>query len=171
MRMSRRIGLIGGDGYFGGSGGSGGVGFGEISILSETQYEQGKKSSSFGNRHLVGASHYSNSLYNRYNLWMRYELSIPRYCREISFKAWYDFAMNSSSIVRQSSFKYSIGSSNSPGQYTTFRWDTNNHKMSGKVTGEFHAGTTVYLWLHYDYAGNNVCYVEGVSLYDVIGSL
>lgn len=143
-----------------------------LSVLSETQYLSGSASSYFGSRHLVGASHYSDSIYNRFNLWMRYEIHVPQPCSEIKFKASYENESynQEGNVVAVSPFKYSVGKSGAPGgSYKTFYWNTSSNTMSGAVTGDFEAGATVYLWLHYDYAGNNVCYVEGVSLSSVTG--
>lgn len=155
----------------------GGTTSGEIislPVLNQTQYENGSVSSSFGSRHLVGSSHYNTTAdgvpYNFYNLWMCYALSIPQTCSEINFSASYNTPMNSAAIVADSPYRYSVGSASSPGSsYKTFYWNTSQKTMSGSVTGEFQAGTTVYLWLHYSYAGNNNCYVEGVSLKSVTG--
>lgn len=145
-----------------------------LPILSQTQFEKGSVSSSFGSRHLVGSSHYNTTAdgvpYNFYNLWMRYALSIPQACSEINFSASYSKPMNSAAIVADSPYRYSIGTESSPSStFKTFYWDTSSKTMSGTVTGSFQAGATVYLWLHYSYAGNNNCYVEGVSLKSVTG--
>lgn len=147
----------------------------DLTVDEVTQFENGRVSKSFGSGRLVGSSHYygfgaGETPSGFFNLWLRYKITVPKSCKKIEFTAAYNNPHNSASLVAKSPYRYSIGSSSNPASsYTEFKWDTDAKRMNGSVSGDFAAGQTIYLWLHYSYKGNNNTYVDGVNLISVTG--
>jgi len=147
------------------------------------------ETSDFGTRYMLGASHngVSPTGYptNKFNLWMRYSITVPKDCYVLDFTAKYTKVFDSvladgssipmatrKKIVARTLFRYSIGSANSPGSsYHTFAWNTDTQQMTGCVYGDFSAGETIYLWFHYNYASQDLCYVQGVTITSVVGTV
>lgn len=142
----------------------------DLRIVSVQQFIDGKASDDLSD--CVGSTHFDagttlpdgSVTYNYENLWLRYELSIPRPCRGVRLEAAYRTAHNSVAIVSGQVFGWGFGSETAPGEETPFVWDTEN-KTSGLLSSDerLSAGTA-WLWLTYDFAGQNNCYVDNVSL-------
>lgn len=118
----------------------------------------------------VGSTHFDAGtvlpdgtiVYNYTNLWMRYEVKIPRRLRHFQFEAAYQQALNEPAYVRGQRFGWSLGTEDRPGEERVFYWDI-EAKSSGLLQEDIKIlPGRIWLWLTYDYTGQNNCFVTGV---------
>ncbi len=137
----------------------------DLEILSVQQYVSGSSSSLVSD--CVGSTHFDGREeppYNLENLWLRFELAIPRKLKEFRWSASYDTAFNGPEYVRDQVFGWSFGTADAPGSGGSFTWDV-EAKTGGPITQEVRVAHGVaWFWLTYDYVGQNNCYVKGVNL-------
>ena len=147
----------------------------DLEILSVQQFVSGEPSWVFENH--VGSTHFDDGteqpdgsvIYNYENLWLRYELAIPRKLKSFLWRANYATAMNGPEYVRGQQFGWGFGTEDAPRVDEFFTWDVTN-KTSGLISREMRIDRgTAWFWLTYDYAGQNNCYVKGTDLATVQG--
>ena len=147
----------------------------DLEVLSVQQFISGNPSGDLEN--CVGSTHFDGGTvmpdgsvaYVYQNLWLRYELSIPRKLKTFEWKADYRLALNGPEYVKGQRFGWSFGTEDAPSTPNGFYWDVDNN-TSGLVSQELRVERgTAWFWLTYDFAGQNNCYVKDVNLSVVRG--
>lgn len=137
----------------------------DLEIVSVQQFVSAAPSWLVSN--CVGSSHFDGRDEPPYiyeNLWLRFELAIPRKLKSFTWSASYGTPYNGPEYVRDQIFGWSFGTTDAPGEGGSFTWDVGS-KTGGPVTREMRISKgTAWFWLTYDFAGQNNCYVDGVSL-------
>ena len=142
----------------------------DLEILSVRQFVEGRPSNDLED--CVGSTHFDGGTvmpdgsiaYVYKNLWLRYELNIPRKLKSFLFRADYRVALNGPEFVRGQRFGWSFGGKSEPGEENVFYWDT-EHRTSGLIENEMKIPRgPAWFWLTYDFTGQNNCYVKDVAL-------
>lgn len=142
-----------------------------ITVSNPTQWLDGSINTTLGAAK-VGSSHDESMRY--YSINMRYTITPSDACNTLTMSLSYQTAMNSASIVSGQTFLFGIGTASDvpTSSFNVFTWDTDN-KCANNLTleYEFVAGREYYLWIYYDYSGQNNCYVDGLSITSISGSV
>ena len=137
----------------------------DLEILSVQQYVSGEPSWLVSD--CVGSTHFDGREeppYNLENLWLRYELAVPRKLKEFTWSAYYETQFNGPEYVRDQVFGWSFGTADAPGEGGSFTWDV-DAKTGGPITREMRIPRgTAWFWLTYNFSGQNNCDVKGVQL-------
>ena len=140
----------------------------------------------------LGKTHAMTAPYGAYNLSIKYPFTVDADCNKITFSLSFSGIPTPQSIpgvyeasslsdainiVKNSSFRYGIGSASGQTSYNTFKWNVTESNKADSVTGtksslvirgNFFKGTTYYLWLSTN--SGNICYVCKVNINSIRGS-
>lgn len=137
----------------------------DLNVLSVQQFVSASPDDRVEN--CVGSTHFDGRVEPPYlleNLWLRFEVAVPRRLKKISLEATYLVPYNKPEDVLGQRFGWGLGSAEAPGTQETFYWDV-VARRSGLLSLETKIPRgTAWLWLTYNYAGQNNCYVDGVTL-------
>lgn len=137
-----------------------------LEILQVQQFSYDGVPWDLGGRNLVGSTHDNQEEpYVYYNMWLRYTVRVPRRCRALRCTAAYATAHNGPEYVAGQIYRLQLGSDAlTPGVPSIpYVWD-----VVGKVSPELRMETELapgdyWLFLTYNFAGQNNCYVDGVT--------
>ena len=147
----------------------------DLEIVSVTQYISGAPAGmpypSVGSTHFDDGTPQPDGsmLYNYENLWLRYEIAVPRRCKAVQFKTNYRLALNGPEYIAPQIYGWSVGTADAPGVPNAFKWDVINN-TSGLIGGNvLMKPGTQWLWLTFDITGQSNGYVLGVTMPELRG--
>lgn len=148
----------------------------DLEVLSVTQWARGEPTTVMPWLS-VGSTHFDEGtvqpdgsiIYDLLNLWLQFEIRVPRRCKAIEFEASFKRTFNDDSWIVPQVYRWSLGTAAAPGTGIPFKWDVPN-KTSGLLSAETElpAGTS-WLWLTFNYAGQSGGYVAEVAMESLRG--
>lgn len=120
----------------------------------------------------VGSTHFDEGtvqpdgsiVYDLLNLWLQYEVRVPRRCKGLRFQSNFKRTFNDDSWIVPQVYGWSLGTAEAPGVRNPFKWDVLN-KTSGIIEADIEMPAGInWLWLTYNYAGQGSGYVAEVTM-------